>query len=796
MLFQSLMQDVRYALRTFRRRRAFTAVAVATLAIGIGASTAVFSVADALVLRALPYPSPDRLMALTDDNRERGHSVNVALPNFDDWLAGAGAVEAAAAWQTADVNFVSGAVAERMGGAVTTGQFFDVVGARPIVGRTFGRDVDVPAPPAVVVLSERVWRRLFESRRDVVGTTARLDGAPYEILGVIPAIAGLPNVDVFRPVVRTAASATRRSHAFRAVARLQRDVSIEQARAQLNAIAAGLEAAYPETNKNWGVGVTPLKDTLGEDLNQTLALVGAVAGVLLLIACTNVAGLLVAGAADRRREFVVRAAIGAPRRRLVRQMLTESVLIGLAGAGGGLFVATWTSGIIVSLLPEDVVPWRDPSLSLPVLAFAVGASMVTGLVFGLAPALTALRSGGSAQLRDASVATSVMARRMRQGLVFVQMALASVLLIGAGLLVTSLWRALQVDSGVDPRSVLTFRVTPPRSTHADAKALAAYFEDLLTRLRALPQIEAVGAMSNLPMAGNETISTVKRPGDPPPMRGKERWSLHLVSTPGYMAATGTRLMAGRDFTDADAAGAERVVIINQSLAQALWPGESPIGREIVLEPDARCRVVGLVQDTRHYGLDQEIEAQYFVPLRQHPMRSLSLAMRLRAPLPHADLRAVVAGVDGTVPIYDLRTFDAIVSGSLSSRRSLTGTVLACGGAAVLLAAIGLFGIVATGVRDRRREIGIRVALGASGRGVVWLFVRRAAMLAAAAIGAGIIASYWATGLLRDFLFAVDPLDAATIAAASFSLLGLSAFTTWLSARHAAHVDPIEVLRTE
>lgn len=796
MVVRSLMQDTRYAIRTCRRRPAFTAVAVLTLGLGIGASTAVFSVADALMLRALPYPNPDRLVALTDDNRERGHSVNVALPNFDDWLAGASAIEAAAAWQTADVNFVSGAVAERIGGAIATGQFFEVVGARAIVGRTFGREVDQAAPPAVVVLSDRIWRRLFQARADVVGTTARLDGTSYEILGVVPAVAGLPTVDVWRPIVRTGAAASRRSHAFRAVARLQPDVSIEQARAQLDLVAANLAAVYPETNKSWGVGVTPLRDTLAEDLDQTLVLVAAVAGVLLLIACTNVAGLLVANASDRRREFVVRAAMGAPRRRLVRQMLTESVLLGLAGAACGVIIAAWTSGIILSLLPEDVVPWREPVLSAPVLLFAVGASLVTGLVFGLAPAFTALRSGVSGPLRDASIATSAVSRRLRQGLVFVQMALASVLLIGAGLLLVSLWRALEVDSGVDPRQVLTFRVTPPRSTHVDAKALSGYFDELLRRLKTLPQVETVGATSNLPMAGDETISTVRRAGDPPPARGKEQWSLHLVTTPGYLASTGIQLLAGREFTEDDGRSGDRVVIVNQSLARDLWPGENPVGREIVLEPDAVHRVVGLVRDTRHYGLDQDTAGQYFVPLRQHPMRSLSVAMRLRTSLPLADLRALVASVDGSVPLYDLRTFDTVIAGSLASRRSLTGTLAACGSAAVLLASIGLFGIVATGVRDRRREIGIRMALGASGRGVVWLFVRRAAILASAAIGTGLVASYWATGLLRGFLFGVEPLDVMTLGAACLGLFAVSAFTTWLSARHAARVNPVDVLRTD
>ncbi|HUF48671.1 MAG TPA: ABC transporter permease [Vicinamibacterales bacterium] len=794
-MIDALKQDVTFGWRTLRRAPGIAVTAVVTLALGIGASTAVFSVADALVLQSLPYPAADRLVALTDDNEERGDSVNVALPNFDDWRASVDAIEAAAAWQTADMNLVGATAAERVVGAAATEEIFDVLGAVPILGRTFGRETTEPGMQTVVVLSEGAWRRVFGGREEIVGESAVLDGVPHTIVGVVPSVAGLIDVDVWRPIVRTGAAARRTSHGFRAIARLRSDSTIDGARVQFDVVAARLAAAYPESNSGWTVGLTPLQDTLGEDLDQVLILVGSVAGVLLLIACTNVAGLLVARAADRRREFAVRTALGAPRRRLVRQLLTESVLLSLAGAAGGLVVASWTTGLIVSLLPDDVALWRQPALSVSVLAFATGVAVATGLLFGLAPAVSTTRGASQEQLRDGMTSTSVATRRLRHGLVFVQITLASVLLAGAGLLGTSLWQALRVDSGLDDlRSVLTFRVTPPRSTHTDAAALRLYFDSLLDRLEALPQVEAAGAISSLPMADNDTISTIRRPDEPVPARGDERWALLQISTPGYLRASGTRLVAGRDFTGADTAGSESVVIVNETLARELWPDGSPIGQQLMLEADAPSRVIGLIADVRHFGLDQSLYRQYFVPLSQVPARAMSVALRLRSALPPEQLRQALAAVDPTVPLYSLRTLESMASGSLASRRSLTGTVAVCGAAAVLLAAIGLYGIVSTGVRERRREIGIRLALGATAGRVVGLLVRRAVVLAAAGIAAGLITSYWTTGLVEEFLFGVEPLDAATLSAMALTLLGISTMATWLSARHAAQVSPIESLK--
>ena len=794
-MFAVLRQHVFFGLRSLWRTPGTTATAILTLALGIGASTAVFSVADALVLRALPYPGADRLVALTDDNAERDISVNVALPNFDDWRASVDAIEAAAAWRTADVNIATAAGADRVSGAIVTEDYFDIMGVAPIAGRTFGSDARADGMPRVAVISEAAWRRLFGGRPDVVGSPAVLDGVPHDVIGIVPTVAGQPDVEIWRPVARTGLAARRTSHGWVAVARLRPGITIDQARARFDVVAARLAAAYPDSNAGWRVGLTPLQETLGEDLDAVLALVAGVTGVLLLIACTNVAGLLVVRAHDRRREFAVRAALGAPRRRIIGQLLTESVMLSLAGAAAGLVAAVWISDLIVSLLPADVALWREPALSVPVLAFATGVSVATGLLFGLAPALASARHVSAPRLRESSTGTPE-ARRLRQTLVVVQFTLASVLLVGTGLLLGSLWRAINVDPGFDPRGVLTFQVTPPRHTHADAAALTEYFGRLADRVAALPAVEAVGAINSLPMADNDTISTVRRVDEPPPARGEERWALHQVSTPGYLRASGTRLLAGRDFADTDTRGAARVVIVNESLARELWPGSSPLGRAVVLEPDEPHTVVGVIADVRHFGFDQTVYRQYFVPLRQSPVRSMSFALRLRGSLQADDVRRALAAIDPTVPAYDIRTLDDIASRSLSPRRGLAVTVTVCGLAAALLAAIGVYGVVAATVRERRREIGIRLALGAGAGRVVRRLVRGAALLAAVGVAAGLVASYWTAGLIREFLFGVEALDVATLTAASAALVAVSLAATWLPARRAARIDPIEALRYE
>jgi putative ABC transport system permease protein len=794
-MIQSVLQDARYGLRTLRSQPALTFTAIATLAIGIGATTAVFSVADAVFLRSLPYPGADRVVVLSDVNRERGFSGNVAVPNFDDWRASVTVFEAAAAWSRVEVNVAGPAGAERIPAGLVTGDFFDLVGARPIAGRVFGDDAREPGFDTVAVITEAAWSRLFGRAADAIGRAAVLDGVAHTVVGIVPRVPGLEDVEVFTPLARTGAALQRRNHAYRAHARLTPGVTVEQAESALDVVAKRLAAAYPETNTGWSVSVTPLAVELAGDVNQSIWLLAGVVGLLLLLTCTNVAGLLLSRASDRRREFAVRTALGAPRGRLIRQLLTESVVLSLLGAIAGLVVAQWSMATILRIILPAGREWALPSLSLPVLAFAAIVSVLTGILFGLAPALTVRQAGPQQDLRAGPAVSG--GRRMRSVLAFAQLTLACVLLVGSALVLTSLVRILGIDPGFDARDVVTFRITPPRATHADGAALTTFFDTLSARLGALPQVRSAAATGGLPMAGSTTVRGAIPAGDPLPARGEEKLVAYQVSTPGYLRTLGMRV-AGRDFTAADTASSRPVAIVNESMARLLFPDGAAIGREILIHTDetAPREVVGVVADVRYRGLERPILPQYFVPFAQAPRRTMTMAMKVTAPVSLADIRQIVQALDPSLPVYDVRPLDAVVRGSIASRQAQTATLTMFGGLAVLLAAIGLHGVIATGVRERRREIGIRMAIGASVGDVRRQFLRQGLGLAAGAVAAGLAASVALVSWSRELLFGLEALTAPPLAGVAAIVLFVALLATWLPARDATRVSPVETLRGE
>ena len=794
---ESLRQDVRYAIRTLRRRPGFTAVAVTTLALGIGATTAVFSVADALLFRSLPYPDGSRLVSVEETNSRLGFSGNVAIPNFDDWSTSTPSIALAAAWSSADVNLAAQGEAERVRGSIVTPNFFTIVGARPVLGRTFREDEREPGRERVAIVSDRAWRRLLGEAPDVVGRTMTLDGVAHEIVGVVESPPAFDDVDVYRPLAKVAPATSRRNHAYRSVARLAPEATLDSATRELDTIFARLETAYPDTNRGWRLRLTPLRSTLTEDLNATVALMGAVVVTLLLIGCANIASLLVSRARDQRREFGVRTALGASRVRLVRQVVTECTVLGLVGGVAGIAIAAWGAGAIVGLM-EDVALWNTPSIDWRVGGFAMVLALTTGLLFGLVPALTSSRWRPQDAMRGGTASVSRSGRRARAALTFVQIALALVLLVCASLLVSSLTRVLHVDPGFRAEDVVTFRVTPSRATYVDAPAIVSYYEALIERLRTIPGVAGIGASSSLPLVGSSTVRGVIRPGDPVPEPDKVRLALYQVSTPGYFHAIGMNLVRGRDFSDADAATSQPVAIINESMARALWGTTEALGREILIHTDEKLprTVVGIFADVHHYGLDAQVDPHYFVPLRQAPVRAMSLALRLTTPIAPADLRRATASIDPALPIYEVRTIDEILRGSLSDRKALAITLSLFGAIALVLASIGLYGTVAAGVAERRREIGIRLSLGASQPRVLRLFLRQGMFVAVAATIAGLVASNWITPLVRQFLFEVTPLDWPSLAAASAVVLVVAFVATLIPARQAVGIDPVETLRAE
>ena len=792
-MMQSLLQDARYGLRTLRKQPGMTITAIATLAIGIGATTAVFSVADTVFLRPLPYPGADRVVALSDVNRERGFSGNVAVPNFDDWRASVTIFEAAAAWSRVDVNVAGPAGAERVPAGLVTGDFFNLVGARPTIGRLFGDDAREPGLETVAVLSENAWSRLFGRANDAVGKTAVLDGVAHTVVGVIASVPGLEDVEVWTPLARSGAALQRRNHAYRAYARLAPGVTIEQATSALDVVAGRLASAYPETNTGWSVGVTTLQAELTGDLDSSIWLMSGIVGLLLLLSCTNVAGLLLSRASDRRREFAVRTALGAPRRRVIRQLLTESVVLSLLGAVAGLIVARLSLAMMLRIVVPAGQEWARPSLSLPVLAFAAAVSVITGILFGLAPALTVRKAGPQSGLRGGAASTG--GRRTRSVLAFAQLTLASVLLVGSALVITSLFRVLAIDPGFDPRNVMTFRITPPRATYADNTAVTRFFDTLASRLEALPQVSSVGATGGVPMAGSTTVRGAIRAGDPLPARGEEKLVTYQVSTPGYLETLGIRV-AGRDFTTADTATARPVAIVNESMARLLFPDGAALGREILIHTDETTprEIVGVIPDVRYRGLERPILPQYFVPFSQAPRRTMTVAMKATGPVGLADVRSIVQSIDPSLPVYDVRPLDRVVRGSIAGREAQTTILTLFGVVAVMLAAIGLHGIVATGVRERRREIGIRLAIGASIGDVRTLFLRQGLLLAAGAIVLGLATSIGLVLWSRQLLFGLSSLTATPLVSVAAIVLFVALVATWLPAREATRVSPLETLR--
>jgi putative ABC transport system permease protein len=788
-----MFDDVRHATRSLRRRPSLVALVLATLAIGMGATTAVFSVANALLLRDLPYAEPHRLVSLNDRRGDRG-TFSVALPNLFDWQTAAPAIDGVGAWASADVNLAGPSGAERVRGGRMTPDLFRVLGVPLTLGRTFTEAERAPGT-LVALLTESAWRQFLARRDDVLARTVIIDGEAHQVIGVVPDIPGL-EARIWRPVVNAAPATSRRNHAYRAVARLREGATIDELRGQLDVVSARLESEYPDTNKGWGAAVTPLQESMTEDLTSAVTLMAVAVGALLLLAAANTANLLSARAASMQRDFAVRAALGASRARLLRQVLTESALLGLTGSTLGLGLAYLGTSLVTAVIASGVTLWVTPAVDASALAFSVAMAMVVSIGFGVWPALAAARQRPQNALQERSTASPRGPRRTRAALAVVQVALASVLLVGTGLLLASLRTALLADPGFDPANTITFRVTPPRIAYADAPALADYFDSLLTRLRDLPGVVVGGAVSGIPLGSSNTVRGVIRPGDPRPAIGEARLTLYQVSTPGYLPALGARLR-GRDFSVTDTASGEPIAIINQSLADELWPGQDAIGRQIHIytDEDTPRRVIGVIDTIRHMGLDEDPYHQYFVPMSQAPQRSMSVLLRTTTGFNPAQVRQAALALDPTLPLYEVRTLDQVMSQSLAERRAMAVIVTAFGVIALVLATIGVYGVVSNSVSERRREIGIRLALGAPRGAVVGLVLRQTLMLTSAGVVMGMLASVAGTNIVATFVFGVTPLDVTTRLLVVILITVTTIVASLSPARTASRIDPASALKS-
>ena len=815
---ERVWQDLRYAARMLAKSPGFTLMAVTMLALGIGANTAIFSVVDAVLLRPLPYPEPDRLVWMAEGNVQKKDEPPISVPpaDFLDWKSQARSFEAMAGYAPSRFTIVGSAEPERVDGLVVTAGFFEVLRARPALGRAFLPEESVPGRDAVVVLSHGLWQRSFGGDPAVVGRSILLGAQPFTVIGVMPEgyefeFASAPP-DLLVPITFTPDQMLRTEHFLRVLGRLAPGVSLEQARAEMTAVSRQLSEAYPETNKIFTAVLTPLHELIaGPSRTALLVLLGAVVCVL-SIAAANVANLLLARSTGRLREIAVRSALGATRGRIIRQLLTESLLLSLLGAGLGVLLAIWGVDLIQQLGPNTAARIGQTSVNGAVMAFTLGVSVLTGILFGLAPALQCARADLSDTLKDGGAAGAGPRRQwLRKTLMISEVALACVLLTGAGLLLNSFVRLSRVDPGFAPDRLLTLRVALPQSRYDSFQKIVTFHEGLAERLGRLPGVAAVAATTHPPVVGRWTIM-FHLEGAPPPAQGEWSTAINHGVTPGYFRAMGIPLAAGRDFTAQDVEGDVSRVVVNRAFAARYTPGESPLGRRVKwsLRADDPNRpwmeIVGVVGDTTDFGLDGGLQPALYMPYSKLPTPGIPATMTLMVREAGATtvnaagvarmVREEVRAAEPDAPLSTVTSMDEILSTSMAQPRFRTLLLGFFSGLALLLAAVGIYGVVSYSVAQRTQEIGIRMALGARSRDVTRLVLTQGLKPCLAGVSLGLVAAWGLTRLLSGFLFDVQPTDPSTFAAVSLLLTGVALAACWLPARRATRVDPMLALRHE
>jgi putative ABC transport system permease protein len=801
-----LRQDIKYALRRLLRAPAFTLVAMATLGLGIGANSAIFSVVNGVLLQPLPYPESDRLVGIY--HVSEGHRAVMSGPNFIDVVGAAKTLESAAASDRERKILTGEGEPVRLDTAQVSASLFDVLRARPALGRTFAPDENTPGRTNVIVLSHGLWQQRFGSDPGVIGRTIQLDGESKEIIGVMPAGFAYPaGSQAWLPIEydNGFVHKQRASWYLSVIARLKPGVTAEQSAAEVQTIGRSLEKKYKEANENVGMTTFPLREAMVANIRQAvLVLLGAV-GFVLLIACANVANLLLARAAARESEMAVRTALGAGRGRLVRQLLTESVILSIGGAVLGLLIASWGVAFLTSLQPDGIPRLDSVRIDATVVAFTLGIAVLTGIVFGLVPALQATREMSHALKESGRGAvTSRTGARVRGTLVVVEMAIAVVLLAGAGLLIRSFGRLQAVDPGFTPAHTLSFELTLPDARYKDDPKRVLFFNQVMPRLRALPGVQSAGAVMGLPLAGMNFNISFEILGRPPVSPALQPSIEVRVATPDYFNTVGIRLKRGRLFTSDDREGSPRVVLLSESGARQYFPSEDPIGKTLKLGwgkggPDrAGGMIVGIVADVKNEGLGEADTPVTYLPYRQWPVSLMSVVMRTATPpetLVEAARREVYA-VDPNLPLSSVRTLDQIVATSISQPRFYMLLLTIFASVALALAAIGIFGVLSYAVAQRTREIGIRMALGARERSVVQLVVRQAMTLVVTGVVIGTVAALFLSRTMTKMLFGVTPNDPATFGGGALVLIAVALLASYVPARRATRVDPIIALRAE
>jgi putative ABC transport system permease protein len=818
------MNDLRFAFRMLAKASGFTAIAVFTLALGIGANTAIFSVVNAVLLKPLPFPAPQQLIALGNiDMREKGQTDLNALsyPDFFDLRDQNRTLANVAVYRDRSFALTSEEGATSLPGLKVSGEFFDVLGIKPQMGRAFVRDDEQAGGGAggfKVIISNDFWRKHFGANPNVIGGTITLDRRPYTVIGVMPAGFQFPiqndPIDFYISTAEDAANfdgtqpptTERGNHSLHPVARLKAGATLGQAQSDLSTIAAALAKQYPDSNSNRGVRVIPLREEMiGEVRTALYILFGAVVCVL-LIANANVANLLLARASARGKEIALRAAMGASRFRIIRQLLTESVL--LAGLGGvfGLLLAQWGTAALVKTVPQNIPRISNIQLDASVLTFTLLVSLATGVVFGLVPAWQASHVDLNSSLKSGARTGSAGENkgRVRNALVIAEVALALVLLISAGLLIQSFARLGRVQPGVRTERLLTARIAPSGVAYPKNENVIAFYDQWLPRIRAIPGIQSASTIVPLPLSGSNLVTSFDIEQSPLPESQRPVASVHIIAT-DYFKTMGIPVGRGRVFDERDRFDSAPVVIVNERFAQKYFPGQNVIGKRIkpgfaADDNGEKVReIIGLVGNVKHVSLRNEDSPEMYLPETQMPARATSIVIRTSVSNPSAitnSLRKELAAMDTTIPLTNVRVFDEYISRSLARPRFNTLLLSIFAGTALLLTTIGIYGVMAYSVAQRTNEIGIRIALGAARANIFKLVIGQAMTTVAISVVIGLIGAFAATRLLNSLLFGVSAWDPITFTAIVL-LISLAAFlAAWLPARRAANVDPIVALRTE
>lgn len=798
-----MLEDLTYALRTLAQRPGFTTVAVLTLGLGIGANTAIFSVVNGVLLQPLPYPGPEKLVRLYGVTVGEEGLGNLSPLDFLDLRAMSRSLDGVSAFANRRYTWVGSGDPVQLDGIRVTPGYFEVAGLAPAQGRGFSRSDGVPGAPSVVVLSHRLWQSAFGGDPAVVGSTIAFEEESAAVVGIAAASFVAPGYGSGGPTFWTNFRIDperhgRGGHWVRAVGRLSGDASVEQAQAELTALMSTLEERYPDTNAGEGVAVVPLLDaSIGDVRPMLLVLLGAV-GFVLLIACSNVANLFLARAVGRAREVAIRAALGAGRGRLVRQLLTESAVLALLGGAFGLALAVWGVDALLALSPGDLPRLENVAVDGQVLAFALGLSLLTGVLFGLVPAIRISSTDLNHSLKEGGRgAGDTGHQRERHVLVVVQVALALILLTGAGLLSRSFRQLLQVDPGFRADGVLSLRVTLPASRY-EPPARVAFYRDAVERLSAVPGVESVGIVNALPLSDNWSCDGFGlddrprfEPGDQ--VCAEARWA-----TPGYFEAMRIPLVDGRMLDERDGSEKERSILINRTMARRFWPEGSPIGRRLTWRV-GWWTIVGVVGDVKHFGLDRDARSEVYMPHGPGAeQRAMFFALRSTT-TPDSlvgTVRHELAELDARLPLTHLSTMEQAVSGSLAQRRFNLLLLLAFAGVALVLALIGVFGVMSYTVNQRVREIGLRVALGARGADIYRMVLRQGLLLAAAGIACGLVGAAFLSRFLTTMLFGIQATDPPTFVAVPLLQALVVAIACLLPARRATRIDPLTALRED